>query len=266
MPTGLNVGSRHSLLSGLTIGDDHPQYARRIGAVISGGLTVTGGITSDCPVVITGDCTNVLQVKKASGAISFTVDTVNDLIKIPNTTQLSFGGGGSYTPATYGFVYNDQRIFEVEGNGETAIYIDPFGGNNMCIFGASFSTGVHSYVFEQSALFKGGFAFDRLEITAAGGTTNLSGSGRVTYVAYTGTGPHTITLPPPTNVPFGSGCKPGAIIILKDEILPAGLTQANKVTVSVQGGAQMDNDLNQYLFGGGSFMWISDGFNYHRFN
>jgi len=61
----IRAGDNHNLLSNRTVGDPHPQYAKR-----SGG-TITGGMTVGCPFIVAGDSSWLGVPETGKGCVEF---------------------------------------------------------------------------------------------------------------------------------------------------------------------------------------------------
>lgn len=260
---------RHSDLQGRTTGDDHPQYARRTNSVITGGLTVTGGITTDCPVVITGNCTNALQVNSGTGQ-DFKVDTVSHFVQIGRsalTGSLTIGAdnaGGAYSG--FGFMMNHLGHFGVLEAATNAVSLFIDGSTSQIIFGdlstyptlpSILSTPWHTS-FRSTVAFRDAFSW-RFETT---NTTALIPR-YATTLHYNGAGGDVLTLPVTDTTLAGGGAKPGTIIGIKDAVFPGGLTVGNKCTIAPQPGDLIDGSATPLdLHSGFSYILQTDGVNW----
>lgn len=263
----------HRELRGLSVGDDHPQYARRNNSAISGGLTVTGGIQSDCPVVITGNCSNALQVSDGGSNQEFKVDTVSNFVQVGRsalTGQLIVGadnGGGAY--AGYSTMINhlgDLAVLEAATSAHS-LYIP--GSTSQVIFGdlsvyptkpSILSTPWHT-VFRSTVAFRGGFAW-RLDTTNT--TANIQPE--MTAVYYNGAGGDVLNLPVTSAVLSGGGSKTGGVILIKDAVTPTGLLEGNKCTIVPQPGDLIDGSAAPLdLHSGYGYVLQTDGTNWFSF-
>ena len=289
-PAGTEVLLRFTSTPTLTSGDtlqlDHdftPADSDSVLRLVSDGTklresgrspdTITSLPVLSCPLTIKGNCVNALDVLNASSVQHFRVDTVNEFCKVGTTSQLIIGnpqiGGGSYSG--FGFVMRHQGHFGITetGSGTWPIYIEAQGQvmiGNKSVFPTEPSIIGNPYQtqFEGSVGFLGGFAWDRTIVTADGGTTLLDIGGAVTYVAYRGAGQETIVLPP-TSTSFGvAGSKPGAIVIVKDEVGLAG-PAIDDIQVAGSGGATIDGAAGISLHTGAGAFLITDGTNWFQF-
>jgi len=225
-------------------------------------ISRSGGVgrSFGCPVLVKGNCVNAFDVQTATSILDFRVDTVTRHVFVGAQSRLIVGSIVSVP--NHGFFYNHQGDFEILDSGGTALFLNKTTADQL-IIGAKVTSSVSYAVFENSAAFVGGFAWDRTTVNADGGTTVLDVGGAVTYVGYTGVGPQTITLPQTSTLIAGAGSKPGAIVIIKDET--GVVFGTNDITVQGSGGDTIDGSASRILFQGASAFLITDGANWFEF-
>lgn len=244
---------------------------RRLHEVVRAGGV---GQTFGCPVTITGDCINALDVINGSAVRDFRVSTEvgKRYVNVGASTQLIVGSTnpGPDTYPSLGFMFAHQGGFAIteQFSGTYPFFMEAQGqvvfSDVDAVFPAlpSIAGLANAVTFKGPTAFVGGFAWDRQTVSADGGFTQLDTAGKVTYVGYTGVGPHVIRLPPTTTLATVAGSKPGAIIIIKDE---TNLASSN--AVNVDGFTSLiDGQVNVIsLFERASTFLITDGTNWFEF-
>lgn len=237
-------------------------------------MSSSGVITYSCPFEITGDCDNAFSVSTASGIKDFRVNTNARFVQVGAQSQLIIGSAapGDLPFAGAGFFYNHQGHFAVQEtySGSYPVFMEGQGQLIFCDTTALYPAfpnivGVpYAATFRGPVGFVGGFAWDRITFTTA---IILNTAGKVTYAGYTGSttpGIVNVTLPPSVTSFGVAGSKPGAVVIIKDEVNL--ITQNNHaLRVAGAGGQLIDGSAAKFLGDRGAMFLISTGTGWQQF-
>jgi hypothetical protein len=202
-----------------------------------------------------------LVVEDLGGVDVFRADPANKMVVVgdgPTTTAcLSIGEQGAGVVAGYG-IYK-QSPGGIYFNGDTRVVMsNPPTELDRIVFGTpvGLPIGENTFEFSQDVQFRGGFALDRITVSALNNVLPIAAE--YTYVGYNGIDQAaTITLPPTQTMYGSSGAKPGQLIVVKDERGSGNQTQ--DLTLNTPDGALIDGAASRTL-GQGGFYWLqSDG-------